>query len=384
MVRSVRVRHGKLTEGLLFIYPTTPPHPSTPNMALPSAAKRPCTEPGEQFISPVTSPRDPNTPITLGFLEEWSAASSAELATHTSQIAEMAATIQNTATQVGKVASQVNDLATTVGNLPAVFQSQTITLIQKYDREATKKHEYLESLVREVNTNGQNLAKDQEKTKTRIAELERVLAIAEQATVPPDYFEVEDFTRSPLLHVLRIGTQAPVAKPTLQNTVKEWLEESNYKDDQWELKGPNLGKQFYLHFKGAGDIGARRAKNANQSLQQEDGSWKPVFTRTPDGVDTKCFIGPDKNDQTIAQERMCKKIEAVLKETHQGHTFKFMRNSCTVKCDWKTLVEARATSRTNEQYWWKQDIIQEFSIDKERVLAALASAASASSTPWSL
>ncbi len=132
-------------------------------------------------------------------------------------------------------------------------------------------------------------------------------------------------------------------KSEVANHVSKWLQK-NFQPEDYNLTGPNLGRQFEVFFAGAGGLAALQAKNQSPS------KWRlgKIVVPTPDAKEVQLYVGPDQSQQKIAQQRMCKTNADSLVKTHPSlHSVK---NGFIVFSGWTPIGKAAATSREDQKF----------------------------------
>ena len=269
------------------------------------------------------------------------------------------------------------------------ISAKTASLLQKYDAAQCRKHGALETEISDIRKGHERLEAQNEKMQKAIDDLRKAVASAEQQTpVSPDDLAADDWTKDPDLTKLRVGATEPLARGDVLKVVQEWITDTDIQNDQWTLAGPVLGSQFFVHFKGAPGLAARRARKANLSLKQLDGNWKKLFCPNPAGTSIGLFISMDRSLQQKAQEAMGKRTKKALEEAYSDKTFFFQRRSSTITCNFKPLARMDAKSRSQQQIYRHTETLAAESISKETISQNLAdasdAAAASSSAQWSL
>ncbi len=133
---------------------------------------------------------------------------------------------------------------------------------------------------------------------------------------------------------------------------------------------------------GASGRAALRAKKANNLLRLQNGDWAKLWTPTPDAKEVRLYVGPDRSQQTIAQQRKCKKISDSLAKTHPSLHFRVVKNHFTVFSGWTPIAKAVAPEVHVEHRGYSAEL----SLDKTATLAEfeLSVASTRLNTQWSL
>ena len=248
-------------------------------------------------------------------------------------------------------------------------------LLLNYDAAQTRKFNAMEADIRavqEANTKQEATNSDMWKS---IELLKTGLAIAEQPTATPAVVMENNFDRSIDLTLLRLSTADIVSHSAMATAVDIWMEAAGYSNDkpekQYELTGAALDKRFTLKFLGKAGLASQRAKQANQSLRQADGSWVEHFVTRPCVTDppSKIYISIDKSAKTIRQESLAKKLCQACKESYPGRKFDYLRRDAAISIDWKPCARVVASSSSQTQIEWIASTVEAYQLDRAKITA---------------
>ena len=119
--------------------------------------------------------------------------------------------------------------------------------------------------------------------------------------------------------VLRINSRNPVKKDKLLPIIRDLCDEAGLQPTQWELKGPPVAKRYTLAFHVGDadkDTAALRANKVNQSLQNEDKTWRELSIQIPANNTERLFIGFDRSRKSKLLEQATNHIFLAIKKKH--------------------------------------------------------------------
>jgi len=270
----------------------------------------------------------------------------------------------------------------------ANLSAQTATLLSKYDKVQASKFEAIRSEIDELNNEMRKLREDKTVMQDSIRQLQRGLAIAEQAIPQEQDLANNDEWDRPLQHnLLRLGTAVEVSKKEVMETVTNWLSELNFAADAWSVLGPELGTQFTLTFSGATGLACQRAKLANKKLRSPDGVWRRLHV-THEGGEEDLFISRDRNGRMRAQHRMGRRMVKAIRELHPNKHAVYREGANAVFVQSKPVAKPLAETYENKLFKWDYAQLDKVGLVKEALLQKYTeignSAASANNGTWSI
>ncbi len=242
------------------------------------------------------------------------------------------------------------------------------------------------------------LLEENKAIKEQVSALNKAMAIAESAASPQQALDADEWDRPPRLHVLEHGPADNMARHDVLEVARTWLVDAGFPESQWSLVMPNSSRRATIVFQGEAMLAARWARAANFALRIEDGSRTKLTVPNPnpaaDGQPLPLlplFVSPDTRPKSKTQTRAGKKITAILKEECPGQNFEFHKASAMVTYNRQDLCTFVGDSRETLAPLWKNAVLQQSGINKERVsnalgtqLAPTRSQPSASDPEWSL
>ena len=209
---------------------------------------------------------------------------------------------------------------------------------------------------------------------------EKVVAVAETIQSEVDARVADDplFVRPPIRTLLRLNVQQDTEKAKITEAVGQWLA-GTFEAGQYELDGPDSGKQWSLHFIAPTTTAASMAGRARNLLRNSDGTWREVLV---DGQ--TLFVGPDVPLNVREVNMGLRRVEKAIRSTHprqvlatdkaQYHPQKPPQGFVTIGSE--DLLVVSAPSQYEEvEVLWNNDVAAKAGIDKEKVLEAFASSA---------
>jgi len=272
--------------------------------------------------------------------------------------------------------------------------ANTKKLLTKYDEKIQTRLGNIEGTVQGLAEGQEKIIAAQNILKEEVQALTKAFGLVESNTSVQDALDMDDYVQAPQRHKIRMGTAEPVAKAQMLKTATEWLSSAGFTAGEWTLVGPNLGNSFSILFGGEATAAGRKARNANRSLQMEDGIWREITVETPASKPeaektTKIFISPDQSPQADDQYKLARKTIQALKEVCPDRVFRYVRRTAMVKTGSLDIACPVCDSRETQGVKWHLPNLAECGIDKSLVLAKLdilrttPSASSASGSQWS-
>ena len=164
-----------------------------------------------------------------------------------------------------------------------------------------------------------------------LSSTEKVLAMAEKATPPPDPRE-NDFDRPSDQTILRLNTEAAVHKVDVLETISDWLQ-TDFKPESYRLQGPDVGagRFWILKFNGAAVIAARLADKARKILRKKDDEWEVLKVSSPGTKDKAniLYVSVDKSPKQGRTETLGKKFFNVFKQMYPTRNVYFIKRTGT-------------------------------------------------------
>jgi len=277
-----------------------------------------------------------------------------------------------------------HEVKQTITSFESRMSNEFVSLVQKAEELNSRKFNHLNVEVADIKSRQKQSEDDMATMRAQVQEMQKVLSIAEKAVITQRDVDADEWSRDPLLHVLRIGASEEISRCKLHEVVNTWLTGCNLAEDDWSISGPDLGKQFQLVFKGDGVIGPRRAKRCNFSLRDENGKWRQLAVPTKGGAAT-LFIGPDQSGQARTYHSIGKKLLAILREAYPDKKFYQARGEDTIQANFVEIIQISSEARNETEILWKHEDAAEQGISKEQIMEAFKSngkRASSSNTPW--
>jgi len=210
------------------------------------------------------------------------------------------------------------------------------------------------------------------------------MELAEKVVYDPDDAD-DHWTREPRRELLSIGTAEVVAKSALLESLTPWIEELDLQAGATRLDGPSAGRNFRLVFTGAPNIGARRARKANNLLRNDDKTWRKMFTKDPEGQEAKIFVSPDESPQARRQKQLCKRLVKSFQNHYPNKNFFYNSRTKAVCCDGKPLARIIAKSFEDFHTEWVIGNLSAKKLDRDLVSSHFADiSGTAAGVTWSL
>jgi len=165
---------------------------------------------------------------------------------------------------------------------------------------------------------------------TSLPELSQALASSEAPMLQPPQGTVgqTSFFRPTNPTILFANTEGKtdVTLLAFKTAVTKLAGEANIGPEDFEVLGGTLDSSFEIRFRGPFDTARARATQFSLSLKLGAGKYKSQSVLSPNQVETKFFLNPDKNGCQIRKEVYTKALKAYLHELLPHEEF-FMRRS---------------------------------------------------------
>ena len=126
--------------------------------------------------------------------------------------------------------------------------------------------------------------------------------------MPPMQSSEADWDRQPDGTILRLSFSTTVAKDSVIELLEQILADAGFDHSSDEpaykaLSSAPLGKNFIFQSTGSPNIGAIRAAQVLESIRLPGGRWKDYRIESPAGDQIKMYIGGDRTEKFMAEDR---------------------------------------------------------------------------------
>ena len=210
----------------------------------------------------------------------------------------------------------------------------------------------LEKIIENLAKQVLDLQANQDNQKEKTAKIEKTIAITDalphardgntSSQRDPDQYDKK---------VVCISAKNPIAKDPLWEILQtEALPNAGIDPSVVDLKGPSLGRNFRLQFKGEGETPNLRARKFLSSFNS-NGVWKNLSIDTPIGTKEQLYINADQSDNTKIRNSNLKLLDKILADTSpQIQTHKLPKEGA-ITASWQTIVRLRTESKFTQPVW---------------------------------
>jgi hypothetical protein len=219
---------------------------------------------------------------------------------------------------------------------------------EKAEKDVLDLRKLLEGLDKKV----LDLQANQNQQKEQTAKIEKTIAITDAlphardgdtgAQRDPDQYDKK---------VVCINAQNPIAKDPLWKVLEsKALPNAGIDPEAVDLKGPPLGRNFRLYFKGEGETPTLRARKFLNSFHT-NGEWHNLTIDTPIGTKEQLYINADQSANTKTRNSNIKLLDRIIAETSpQVKTHKLLKEGA-ITADWQTIVHLRVDTKFSKPVW---------------------------------
>ena len=139
-----------------------------------------------------------------------------------------------------------------------------------------------------------------------------------------------------------------------------------------------------LRFSGDDIEADSKARKALQILKQEDGSFTRLWVKLPDGRQVQLYVGPDKNDKTVATEVSCKRLKDAVMSAHPSLDIHALKRDGVLCIGWEYAVRVIPHPDKSVELMWIRDVLDKFKLNKKLITDKFNALSSATgiNLPW--
>jgi hypothetical protein len=178
------------------------------------------------------------------------------------------------------------------------------------------------------------------KMRDQLAVLSKALVVAEKPHPTRRDITSGDWDKDPDPNLLRINF-APgkhATKASTEAAVKPWLDETNIKDDQWELIGPESSKNYVLKFIGAPGLGAKRAKAAYGNLKDDNGKYRDLSARDLANQEVRMYLDENKSPKQRQGETDARRMGKIIRDALPDRRINVAKRDFSISIDHVPIV----------------------------------------------
>jgi hypothetical protein len=219
---------------------------------------------------------------------------------------------------------------------------------EKVENAVTDMQKIVEELTKKV----LDLQSNQDHQKEQTTKIEKTIAITDAlphardgdtgTQRDPDQYDKK---------VVCINAKNPIAKDPLWKVLEtEALPNAGIDPAVVDLKGPPLGRNFRLHFKGEGETPTLRARKFLNSFHT-NGEWTNLSIDTPIGTKEQLYINADQSANTKVRNSNIKLLDKIIADTSPHvKTHKLLKEGA-IAADWQTIVRLRSDTKFSKPLW---------------------------------
>jgi hypothetical protein len=210
----------------------------------------------------------------------------------------------------------------------------------------------LQKIIEELAKKVLDLQSNQNRQKEQTAKIEKTIAITDAlphardgdtgTQRDPDQYDKK---------VVCINAKNPIAKDPLWKVLEsEALPNAGIDPAVVDLKGPPLGRNFRLYFKGEGETPTLRARKFLNSFHT-NGEWKNLTIDTPIGTKEQLYLNADQSSNTKIRNSNIKLLDKIIADTSPHvKTHKLLKEGA-ITADWQTIVHLRGDTKFSKPVW---------------------------------
>ena len=256
-------------------------------------------------------------------------------------------------------------------------------LVRNYNRDIQSRFQHVDSQTTALQREQHRLAVEQANMASEITKINKLLD-RKDTIAPTAAKQDRAFDRLPDQTILRTNMASIASLEAVEEAVKKLVADVNLNIDDFEVRGPALGKSFAIKFSGDARKASIKVDNILQSLRPptKGAEWKKTYVVGPGDTRVQMYVGPDKSVEQVQREQASKRLATALRAAHPGQEFRELRREGTIAIDWTPIAKI-STAPSGPTIQWNNSGCDLNSVDKERVAAAFrehVSRSSASST----
>ena len=290
-----------------------------------------------------------------------------------------------------KISSETKSaVAESASSIEQGLKTHVTTLLRTYDDASNRRIASIEATTQELTVKQNQQEKDMENIKKDIGRLQQGLVVAESATPSRAMLDAEDFDREPDLTIVKISVADAIAKGAAIDALATIFQTANIAENEYVIKGPELGKYFTLQLNGEGGVAAKRAKKFLSALRDRSGKWTALWATTPTRTQCRIYINEDKSDKRTRTEMFTKRLERAFKTKHADkhvHARRYNdKKEGTISVDWVPVAKLTVASKDDQPVLlWNAGAVAEMGIEKDTITTAFnSSTGSAAAVQWSV
>ena len=129
-----------------------------------------------------------------------------------------------------------------------------------------------------------------------------------------------------------------VGLEAVKDLAADLLARAGLKQDVAELRGPNEGKQFRLHFKDVNADTAGRRVTQVLGMLRAGGSWEKCYIDRPTGGKEQIFVGADRSEIERKKGRALTALATAIAERYPAVKPYKQRREGAITFQWQVIV----------------------------------------------
>ena len=195
----------------------------------------------------------------------------------------------------------------------ATSEAKHAQLAQETEQRWDKRWEAAQTEVAKLRTSMEGLTLTNAHTQTKVTELGTELGHIQAGTISPED-TASDFDRKPDLGIIRVNSNAPLAKAAVEECCANLCEKMGLPKDCFETRGQSESKTFVLAFKGIHTTAAKRARSFKSQVFDASNQWALTKLQADSGEITSLYFNLDKSGRTLMEEAASRRMAKAVKQ----------------------------------------------------------------------
>jgi len=174
--------------------------------------------------------------------------------------------------------------------------------------------------------------------------------------ISPDELNASKFWRRPDETVIFANTSdnknVEIGKWTA--SIAALASEADLSPNLFKVSGDPLGSRLEVRFLGDECTAARRAKQLLESLKLGGGKYKEQLVPSPDNVNIKYYLNPDKPPCQVRKEILGKALPEIFKTAKPDATFTLQRVEAKIWANKRPLCSVKILSENEARLSWEE------------------------------
>jgi len=177
-----------------------------------------------------------------------------------------------------------------------------------------------------------------------------------------------EFEAEPPAGAIKVTSQSPFSRAVLDPALAATLTDAGLSMKDCSIRGKGTKKRFDILFSSADG-----AKQFLESMQDNDGNWKPFFVLDHKNVKIQIYYSPALSPKQEKLEMLTKALAKIIKgKIPPTHEVFAAKRQGLVKVDWVPVGCLALPNATDVNFKWNLPELQKHSLDKEALVREFA------------